>query len=180
MRRPDQTGLVGMVVDRLDIDLHTFCFQDHPGASDRQFPDLPLAHAPADEDAFRIAPGLRLQEPANDERELLGKIFDRTLHEAGGIGVFPAERRVELLFADLAAGLITKWIGAKLAQRSTPFIKYVLKCFLVGAVANEAILVLQLDIVAVDFDRRQAGGAMDPEGSNGFALVHHGKLYGIS
>ena len=76
------------------------------------------AKASAHHDAFGIAPRLELEEAPDDERELLGEVLDRPLHDAGRLGITLDEQRVELLLADILGGLVAEGIAAGLAQRS--------------------------------------------------------------
>ena len=103
---------------------------------------------------------LSLEEAADDQRQLLREILDRALHDAGGFGIALGQQVVERLLGDLVARLVAERIVAGLAQRLAPVLDDVAERALAGAVADEALVVLQLEIVAVDLDRRQAGRAV--------------------
>ena len=136
--------------------------EDDRGAADRQLADAARAKAAADHDALGVAPGLELEEAADDQRELLGEILDRALHDAGRFRVALGQQLVELLLADVSSlGLLAERIVAVLAQRLAPVLEDVAERALAGAVAEEALVVLDFQIVAVDLDRRQASAAVD-------------------
>ena len=63
------------------------------------------------------------------------------------------------------------WAG--LALRLAPVLQYLAKRALAGAVAEEAVLVLELDIVGIDHDRRQVGGAVGGQGRRCCHLLGH-------
>ena len=67
---------------------------------------------------------------------------------------------IETLLVDLAAGLVAERILAELAKWFAPGFDELAKGPLAGAVANEPFLVLQLDVVVLDLDRRQPSGAV--------------------
>ena len=71
-----------------------------------------------------------------------------------------ASRSSSVLLGDLVARLVAERIVAGLAQRLAPVLDDVAERALAGAVADEAFVVLQLDVVAVDLDGRQAGRAV--------------------
>ena len=115
------------------------------------------AKAAADHDALGAGPRLELEKAADHQRQLLREILDRALHHAGGFGVAlgRASRR--------ASSCSARRVGVS-PNGSSPALRSGLRQFsmmsreraLAGAVAEEALVVLQLDIVAVDLDRRQA------------------------
>ncbi len=126
------------------------------GAADHQFADAAGAEAAADHDPLGVLPALELEEAADDQRQLLREILDRALHDAGGLGVALGQQFVELFLGDLVARLVAERVVAGLAQRLAPVLDDVAERALAGAVADEAFVVLQLDVVAVDLDRGQA------------------------
>ena len=73
-------------------------------------------------------------------------------------------------------GLVAEGIAAGLAQRFAPIVHNGAERALAGAVADEAFVVLQLDIVAVDIDGGQPGRAVRRDGRQGRALIGHGTL----
>ena len=100
---------------------------------------------------------------ADDEGELLREVLDCALQDAGRLGVSLREQRIKLLPADLAAGLVAEGVVARLAQRLAPALEELAERPLVGAVAEEPVVVLQLDVVAFNVDGGQSGGAVcDP------------------
>src|SRR5262249_59388675 len=72
------------------------------------------------DDGFGTAPGLQLGEGANADRQLRGEVLDRALHDTGGLGIARREQRIELLPADILAGLVAEWVVAGLAQWFAP------------------------------------------------------------
>src|SRR5262249_47962729 len=146
-------------------DLDGFGLEDDPGPGDRQFTDAAFAQSAPNDDAFRALPRLELEEATDDVHQLLGEILDRALNHGRGFGVLGYQRRIEVLLADLVPGLVAEGVLARLAQRFAPFFENVAERSLAGAIAEEAVLVLQFGIIAVDLDRRQAGGAVGRDGS---------------
>jgi hypothetical protein len=107
---------------------------------------------------------LRLQEPARDEGKLLREVLHHALHQAGRLRIVGRKRGIERLLADLVAGRVAEWIGAKLAQRLAPFVENCVQRLLAGPVAEVSVLVLQLEIIAVDVHGREARCAVRAEG----------------
>src|SRR5262249_10368082 len=120
MHGSNQAGFVGVVADGHEIDRHLVRFEDHGCATDGELADPAGAKAAADDDPFRIAPRLEFEEAADDEGELLREVLDCALQDPGGLWVSLREQRIELLPADLAAGLVAERILARLAQRLAP------------------------------------------------------------
>src|SRR5262249_52308103 len=131
------------------------------------------AEAATHDDSFGIAPGLELEEAANDERQLLGEVLDCALHDTGGLGIARREQRIELLPADILAGLVAEWVIAGLAQWFAPPLEDHPERALIGAVANQTFVILQFDVVTVDFDLREGGGAMRHNAPRNRALIGH-------
>ena len=170
MHGADQAGFVRIVADRDEVDLDAVGFQDHRGAADHEFADAAGAEAAADHDALGVLPALQLEEAADDERQFLREILDRAMHDAGGFAVALGEEFVELLLGQVVARLVAERVGAGLAQGLSPILDDVAERALAGAVADEALVVLDLDIVAVDLDRRQAQRAMRGDGGKRLLL----------
>ena len=173
MRGADQAGLVGVVADRHEIDGHLVGLQDHGRAPDRKLADAAGAEAASDHDPLGVAPGLELEEAADDERKLLREVLDRALHDAGRLRIALGQQRVELLPADVLARLVAERVVAGLAQGLAPVLDDLAEGAFVGAVADEALVVLQLDIVAVDLDGGEAACAMRGDRRQSRALIRH-------
>jgi hypothetical protein len=156
-----------------EVDRHLVRFQDHGGAADGDFADPPGTEATAHHDPFGIVPRLELEKTADDERELLRKVLDRPLHDAGGLQVPFGEQRVELFPADVLARLVAERVVTGFAQRLAPALEDGGEGAFVGAIAKQALLILQLDVVAVDIDRGEAVGAMGGDGRQGRGLIGH-------
>ena len=69
-------------------------------------------------------------------------------------------------------GVVAERVVAGLAQRLAPVLDDVAERALAGAVAEEAFVVLDLDVVAVDLDRRQARGAVRGDGRQSLLFGH--------
>src|SRR5947208_10367528 len=160
MHGPDQSGLIRVMADGQEIDRYFIGFEDDGRATDAELADPAVTQTATRHDPFGIAPRLELEETANDEREFLREILDRSLHDAGGLRIALREQRIELFPADLLGRLVPKRIVAGFAQRLAPALQNGTERALVGAVAEQAFVVFQLDIIAVDFDLGQVGGAM--------------------
>lgn len=77
-----------------------------------------------------------------------------------GFGVALGQELVELLLPDLLGRRVADGIGAKLAQRLAPPFEHVMKSAAARLVADEAILVADLAVVAVHLDAREPLGAV--------------------
>src|SRR5581483_5615378 len=174
----DQAGLVGMVPDRADVDVDAVAFQDDARATDRELADPAEAKPASHGDALRVAPRLEPHEAADDTRELLSEILDRPVHDAGRLRLALREDRLEGLLSDLLARHVAEGIGVELAQRLAPLLQDRAERALARAVADEPVLVLDLEVVAVDVDRRQVLGAVRPERRLGPRHVRHPSWFG--
>ena len=83
----DQARLVRVVTDRHELDGYLVGLEDDGRAADRKLADAAGAEAAADHDPFGVAPGLELEEAADDDRELLGEILNRALDDAGRLRI---------------------------------------------------------------------------------------------
>jgi len=95
------------------------------------------------------------------------------MDDTGRFAVAAVEQGVEPLLGERAAGLIAEWVMTEFAQRLAPIFNERAESILGGAIADEALIVLDLDIVALDLGRRQRGGAMGGECWNDGTLVCH-------
>ena len=66
------------------------------------------AEAAADDDAFRVPPGLLSQEPPDDLGELLRELLDRALHDAGSLRRAFGKELIEFLLRDLLGRLVAE------------------------------------------------------------------------
>ncbi len=80
-----------------------------------------------------------------------------------------------MLFGDRLGFLIAERVFAAFAHDIAPLVQQVPERALVGAVADEAVLVFDLDVVAFDKDRRQALGAVRQARRQG-GLVGHPRV----
>src|SRR5207302_261347 len=83
LNRSDQAGFVGTVADRYKVDGNLLGLEQHGGPSDRELTNTAGAEAAAYGNAPAVAPVLQLLKAADDGHQLLGKIFDGALQEAG-------------------------------------------------------------------------------------------------
>jgi hypothetical protein len=164
------------IVDRHEIDIDLVGLEDHCRAADGEFPDPAVPEPAAHDHPFGVAPGLELQETTDDERKLLGEILDGALHDTGCFRIALDQQRVQLLLADLLARFVAERVVTGLAQRLSPVLDDGAKGFFAGAIADESLVVLELDVVAVDVDRRETSGAMRRDRRQGCALFGHERI----
>ena len=122
---------------------------------DHQLADPARPEAAADHDALGVLPAFQLEEAPDHQRQLLREILDRAMQNAGSLGVALAEQFVELLLGQILARRLAERVVAGLAQGLAPILDDLAERALAGAVADKALVVLDLEIVAVDVDRRQ-------------------------
>ena len=82
------------------------------------------------------------------------------MHDAGRDEIAFGQKLVELFAAQLLARRVAERILVLLAQGLSPILDHLAERELAGAVADKSFVVLELDVVAVDVDRRQLGGAV--------------------
>ena len=183
----DQPGLVGVVPDRMHLDLVFRPFQQHRGAPDGQFADAAVAQAAADHDALGVAPFLEPHEAADHRRELLGELLDGAEHHARRLRIAVQHHPVELLLADVLARHFADRVAVAVvvAHALPPVIEDGPERPPARAVADEAALVAQLGVVGVDvhggeLPRAMAGeaGALCLRGRHGWEslMVREGSL----
>ena len=160
VRGADEARLVGIILDELQFDLVVLGLEQHLGAPDRQLADAARPEAAAEDDGLRVAPGRRLEKPLDYRGEGLGEFLDGAVNDAAGFRVAFGQQLVELLLRHLVGRLLAERIGAELAQRLAPLVQHLVEGAAAGLVADEPVLVLDLEIVAVDFDARQPLGAV--------------------
>ena len=86
--------------------------------------------------------------------------LDRPVHDSRRLGIALGQQIVELLFGDLARLFVAERVLTDAAQRFAPLIDEAPERRLAGAVADKAVPVFELNVIAYDFDARQAPGAM--------------------
>src|SRR6266513_2693753 len=156
MQAADQPGFIGIKPDRNQIDLEVFGFENDIGTRNREFADPALPETAADHDAFRAGPGLGLEKSPRHISEFLREFLDRAVHQRGSGDIVARQRLVEFALGDFTSGLVAERIVAVLLQRLAQRVQNLAERTLAGAVAEKAVIVLQLGIVAVDVYRRQA------------------------
>jgi hypothetical protein len=82
------------------------------------------------------------------------------LDHGGGFRFALFQHHIELGSTEILGRRVAEWIGPKLAQRFAPVLQHLVERLPAGAVAEEAVIVLQLKIVTVDIHRRQARSAV--------------------
>jgi hypothetical protein len=98
---------------------------------------------------------LGLEEPPQHHGKLLRILLDRALDHGGAVGVAFLQDDVELGAAEIVRRRVAERVCTLLAQRLAPVFQNGMKGLAARPVAQEALVVLQLEIVAVDLDRRQ-------------------------
>src|SRR5262245_33854058 len=173
MQRADQAGIVGMEADRHQVDLEILRLQHDLGTRNRQLPHPALAEAAADHDPLGLRPRLGLEEAPRDIGKLLREFLDRAVHDGGSLDVVADQYIIERLLADLVGGFVPEGILPGLAQRLAPAVENLAEGALARTVADKAVLVLELDVEAVDIDRRQPGRPMAGNSCDGNYVFSH-------
>src|SRR5215470_3312899 len=152
--------MVGIVANEFEVDRDRLGLEQQGGARDRQFADAAGTEAAADHQTLRVPPILVAQEAADDQGELLREFLDRTLHQAGRGRLALVQQGGQFLLADAVAGFVAERIFAQLLQGLAPLFQDFPERVFAGPVANKALIVLDLEIVAVDADAGQHLGAV--------------------
>src|SRR5262249_25827017 len=137
-------------------------------------PQPAVAEPAPNHGAFGFRPRPGLEEALRHIGELLGKLLDRAVHHGGRLAVVADQHVIERALADLVGRQIAEGILAALAQGFSPAVEDLAERALAGAVAKKALLVLQLDVVAVDLDRWQAARAVVSDARGRCDVVSHG------
>ena len=145
------------------------------GATDCELADAALTQATAHDDALDVLPFLQAQKAADHGGEFLRELFDRAVNHAGRFRIAFEQDFVELLLADLFAGLLAQRVLAHLADALAPVVEDGLKGSFAGPVADEAVRVAQLGVVRVHGDATQCLGSVCEQvrtGWLGFVVCH--------
>ena len=161
MGAADQSGLVGMMAHRHQLDRMALRLQDDAGPRDGELAYPALAEAAADDNALDRTPGLLAQEATDDEGERLGEAFDSREHQRRLACLAFRQQLVELGFAHALAGLRQR-VLAGLGQMAAQFGEMVHEGASARLVAKEAVAVADFEIVAGDDDRGQFLRPMRP------------------
>ena len=151
------------MLDELQLDLVVVGLEQHLGAAHCQLADAARTEPAAEDDGLRVAPGRHLEEPLDHRGERLGEFLDGAVNDAAGFRIAFGQQLVELLLRHLVGRFLAQRVGAQLAQRLAPLVQHLVEGAAAGLVADEAVLVLDFEIVAVDFDARQPLGAVRVE-----------------
>ena len=89
--------------------------------------------------------------------QLLREFLDRAMHQGGGGDIVAHQHRIEVALGNFVGGFFAQGIVAVFLQRLAQPVENLAEGALAGAVAEKALVVLQFDIEAVDFNRRQPG-----------------------
>src|SRR6185503_7378232 len=127
MDAANESRVIGGMTNRVQVDRVAAPLQGDAGATDGELADAALTQTAADDDALDILPFLQAQEAADHRGKLLRKFLDGAVNHAGGLGIAFQEEFVELLLADLFAGLFAQRILAHLADAFAPIIEDRLK-----------------------------------------------------
>ena len=160
LHRANQARLIGIVANNADFGFDVIELQQHGSPADRQFADPAADKTSADHDPRSVLPALELEKLPQHHGQLLRKQFDGALHNASGLGIAAGEQGIKPLLGDLARRLVAKRILADVAHRLAPGVDEFPKRAFAGAIADEAFVVFQLDVVACDRHGRQPLGAM--------------------
>ena len=114
MDRANQASLVGVVLDRLDVDGLPRTLQGKRSAGNGQLADATVAQTSADDDPFGVAPCLQLEQAFEHARELGGELFDGALNDGGSFCVALHQNLVELLLTELGSGRVAEGIVSDL------------------------------------------------------------------
>src|SRR5579884_3878414 len=101
MRGADEPRLVGIGMNRRQVDVGFLGLEEGGGAPDRELANAAVPEASAHRDPFGVPPRLELREAADDVRELLRELLDRALYDARGLGIALGDELVELLLREL-------------------------------------------------------------------------------
>ena len=104
------------------------------------------------------------------------KDFDRALDDARRFGVATGQQRIEVLLGEHAARLVAERVVADLAQRLAPAFDEFAERALAGAVADEALVILEFDVVSLDLDRGQRRAAVPGECRSDECLISHAEI----
>ena len=177
-----QSGIVAVMAKRGEIDPGTRELQQTPGTTHRQRTGATAGESAADDDAFDARPlGLR-EKAAHDVRQPLGVVLDRRMHQVRGIGVATDEYQIQLALGDRIGGRAPERIAIPGEMLPATRVEQRTECGLAGAIADEAVAVLQLDVpVGVAAATTTSAGRGDQAhaviGAQGLG-VHPGKLGG--
>jgi hypothetical protein len=150
--RTDEAGLVRIAVNRSKPDVDLFSLED-----DRRPADHELAHATctkpsANCDTLGVFPALQLEIAANDQGKFLGEVLDRAMDNSRRLRFSPLQKLVKLLPTQFIADLIAKRIVACLPKRFAPVMDDLPECAFAGTIAEKALVILELDVVAVEIN----------------------------
>src|SRR5262245_37387241 len=160
MRAADEAGLVGVVADQIEVDVGPLSLQNDGSSTHSKLADAALLQAAADHDALRVAPFLGLEVAPDDAGQLVGVVLDRALDDTGALRVPLHEEPVEPLLADVLARRLAERVLVDLLQALAQIVEKGPEGSAAGAVADESVLVLDLEVVAVDRHGGQARRAM--------------------
>ncbi|MFD2031604.1 hypothetical protein ACFSKM_17250 [Ancylobacter dichloromethanicus] len=156
----DQPGLVGVVAYRpqFDVDAPGPCQQFRP--RHRDLGESPGLQPAADDDTLGVAPFLAAQQPAKHGEKLAGIFLDGAVDDGLLMRLALGQRLVDYGFGEFGGRRLPEH-----RQLAVPEIAPAVEDFeeggAPGAVADEAVLVANPGIEAVDRHGRQRRGAVD-------------------
>ncbi|MDT4845736.1 hypothetical protein FQZ97_797320 [compost metagenome] len=162
VRPADQPAVVHVVRQPAQLHVHAQVFEHRARLQDRALAHVALGKAAADHDALHLAPRGLAHEALDHEGQLFRELLDGAMHHvAGGRGGLSLQRAVELLLAQVARMGRAQRVAAGLAAPLAPALEQFAKRRLAGLVADEAVLVAQLQAVAVHAQAGQLTQAVD-------------------
>ena len=165
MRRADEPGLVRMVADRHERDVDARRFQQHRGAADRELADAALAQAATDRDALGVAPAFEAQKRRMTvASSCANSSIAPWMMPASGS---PSTKSLSSFFFEMSRLGVSPSGSSPTCSSRAPTLEDRPEGAVARAVADEALLVAQLDIVAVDDNRRQVIGPVGDSGGDG-------------
>ena len=119
------------------------------------------------------AHALVFEEPAGHIGQLLREFLDRAMHQRGGGDIVAHQHRIEVALGNVVGGFFAQGIVAVFLQRLAQPVENLAEGALAGPVAEKTLVVLQLDVEAVDFNRRQPGRAVARDARGRYAVFCH-------
>ena len=104
--------------------------------------------------------------------QALGELLRGSLNQADSFGIALGNELVEAFPADFLARFVAERIDADLSDLGAGLFEQLVESAFAGAVADEALVVLDLEIVAFNDHQRQLGGSVGTDRGGGFLGRH--------
>src|SRR5262245_25009911 len=164
VRGSDQPRFVGMVADGPQLRPDILRRQNYSGARNGQLSHAAAAEAAAHDDALYVPPPLEAQKPPDHTCKLLRERLDRAVHNCSRFRIAFGEDLAEPLLAQGLVACVAQRIVACGAQCLPHAFEDIPERALARLVADEALLVFDLEVVAFDLDAGEGRGAMRGQG----------------